>query len=145
MKKRILVVLIMLLVLMMLCACEGKTETSSVSSEITATTSATETVATEVGKGNTTFTFSYKTVDGTEKQYTVHTDKSMVGEALLEVNLIAGEDSEYGLYVKTVDGNTLDYDKDGKYWAFYVNGSYGTSGVDTTPINPGDTYEFRAE
>ena len=35
--------------------------------------------------------------------------------------------------------------KDGKYWAFYVNGEYAVSGVDTTEITEGGLYEFRAE
>ena len=33
-------------------------------------------------------------------------DADTVGKALLDANLIAGEDSEYGLYVKTVNGIT---------------------------------------
>lgn len=83
--------------------------------------------------------------DGTETQFEIHTDKSTVGEALLELELIAGDDSEYGLYVKTVGGVTLDYDKDGKYWAFYIDGEYATSGVDSTQITDGANYAFKAE
>jgi hypothetical protein len=75
----------------------------------------------------------------------VKTDKTTVGAALLEVELIAGEDSQYGLYVKTVNGITLDYDKDGKYWAFYIDGEMAMSGVDSTDIAEGATYEFKAE
>jgi hypothetical protein len=63
----------------------------------------------------------------------------------MKVGLISGEDSDYGLYVKTVNGVTLDFDTDGKYWAFYVNGEYAVSGVDTTEITEGGLYEFRAE
>ena len=59
--------------------------------------------------------------------------------------LIAGEDSEYGLYVKTVNGVTVDYDTDGKYWAFYVDGEYAATGVDSTDITAGATYTFKAE
>ena len=65
--------------------------------------------------------------------------------ALVENGLIAGDDSEYGLYVKTVNGITLDYDKDGKYWAFYENGNYATSGVDQTEIVNGTVYSFKPE
>ena len=45
------------------------------------------------------------------------------------MGLIAGEDSDYGLYVKTVNGVTVDYDTDGKYWAFYVDGEYAATDV----------------
>ena len=83
--------------------------------------------------------------EGNETQFEIHTDKEIVGEALLELELIAGEESEYGLYVKTVNGITADYDKDGVYWAFYVNGEYAQSGVTSTPITEGDSYSFKVE
>ena len=60
--------------------------------------------------------------DGNETNFVVSTDKETVGDALLELNLIEGEEGDYGLYVKTVNGITADYDTDGTYWAFYVNG-----------------------
>ena len=91
-----------------------------------------------------TFTFVAKFVDGTSKTYTVETTKKTVGEALIDEGLIAGEDGPYGLYVKTVDGVTLDYDTDGMYWAFYANGQYATAGVDKTDIVDGATYSFEA-
>lgn len=99
----------------------------------------------EIGKGATKFFFDVVNADGTEKKFEVSTDLKTVGEALLEVNLIAGDDSEYGLYVKTVDGVTVDYDKDGAYWAFYVNGEYASTGVDSTEITDGATYSFKVE
>jgi hypothetical protein len=101
--------------------------------------------ATVCGEGNTAFNFSVVDKDGIQTDFFVKTDKTIVGEALLENGLIEGEDSEYGLYVKTVNGITLDYNTDGKYWAFYVNGAYATSGVDTTDIVEGATYTFKAE
>ena len=76
---------------------------------------------------------------------TVKTDKDTVGAALVELNLVSGSDSEYGLMVDTVNGITLDYNKDGKYWAFYINGEYATTGVDSTPVEADATYAFVAE
>ena len=64
---------------------------------------------------------------------------------MLEYEVIAGEDGQYGLYVKTVNGETVDYDKDGKYWAFYINGEYGMTGVDVTEIVEGDSYALKVE
>ena len=77
--------------------------------------------------------------------FTIHTDKETLGDALLEHGLIAGEQGAYGLYVKTVNDITYDYDKDGKYWAFYENGVYATAGVDQTAITAGASYGFKAE
>lgn len=100
---------------------------------------------TESSKMQTKFTFVVVDVEGNEKVFEISTDKTIVGDALLEEGLIAGEDGAYGLYVKTVNGITLDYDTDGKYWAFYVNGAYATAGVDATEIEAGATYSFKAE
>lgn len=108
--------------------------------------STTENVApTTVGEGETSFKFTVVSLDGKESVFTVKTDKKTVGEALMDAKLIAGEIGEFGLYVKTVNGTTLDYDTDGKYWAFYVDGEYASSGVDSTNIEPNKTYTFKAE
>ena len=74
--------------------------------------------------------------------FTVNTDKDTVGAALLEHELIAGEESEYGLYVKTVNGMLADYDIDQSYWGFYIDGEYAMSGVDTTEIVEGRVYKL---
>ena len=104
-----------------------------------------DTAETDFGTGASTFTFEVTNTEGTTKSFTVHTDETVVGKALLDAGLIAGEDSDYGLYVKTVMGITLDYDTDGKYWAFYVDGAYAATGVDQTELTAGSTYAFRAE
>lgn len=98
-----------------------------------------------IGEGSTVFDFTVVNMAGEEATFEVHTDKETVGDALMENGVIAGEDGEYGLYVKTVNGETVDYDKDGKYWAFYVNDEYGMTGVDATEITEGDSYAFKVE
>ena len=119
---------------------------SEESSEVSEEVSAAETAeATDIGEGNTEFAFEVVLEDGTTTLYNVHTDEKTVGAALQGVNLIAGDDSEYGLYVKTVDGVTADYDKDGTYWAFYIDGEYASTGVDSTDVVPGSTYSFKVE
>lgn len=132
-------------------ACNGNNSSEpTTSAQETTSTPATEGTtaapdATVLGKGETKFTFTVTDLDGKQTVFEINTDKKTVGEALLELELIAGDDSEYGLYVKTVNGTTLDYDKDGAYWAFYTNGEYAIKGVDSTNIVPGETYELRAE
>ena len=97
------------------------------------------------GSGNTSFTVSETDLDKNTVTITVKTDKDTVGAALLELNLVSGSDSEYGLMVDTVNGITLDYNKDGKYWAFYINNEYAMTGVDSTPVEEGAAYAFVAE
>ena len=58
----------------------------------------------EFGKGETTVTVEVKAGED-QVTFTLHTDKSTVGEALLEHELIAGEQGAYGLYVKVVNGD----------------------------------------
>lgn len=99
----------------------------------------------ELGEGSKEFALTVADKDGNEAQFQIHTDKETVGEALQELNLIDGEEGEYGLYVKTVNGITADYDADGVYWAFYINGEYAASGVDATKITEGDSYALKVE
>ncbi len=123
--------------------CNGKTDTDS--SSVSTGTGSSAVESTVIGKGEKSFDFTVTDVDGKKAAFKVNTDKSTVGDALLELELIAGDKGDYGLYVKTVNGITLDYDKDGKYWAFYENGSYAQKGVDLTEITEGASYEFKAE
>lgn len=100
---------------------------------------------TVLGEGSIIFPFTVVDQDGNETPFEIHTDKETVGDALTELELISGDEGDYGLYVKTVNGITVDYDTDGKYWAFYINGEYASTGVDSTPIVEGESYSFKVE
>lgn len=131
----LLLCIVLIAAMALLAGCNDNTTTSDpVSSGIT-----------ETQKAEKSFTFVVVDTTGKETSFEISSNKATVGEALLDEGLIAGEDGQYGLYVKTVNGITLDYDTDGKYWAFYVNGEYATAGVDTTEIVDGETYSFKAE
>lgn len=92
-----------------------------------------------------TFTFQVIALDGETSTFTITTERALVGEALFDEGLIEGEEGAYGLYVKRVNGILADYDVDGTYWAFYINGAYGMTGVDTTPVEDGAIYAFKVE
>jgi hypothetical protein len=74
--------------------------------------------------------------------FTIKTDKTTLGEALMEHGLIAGDVGQFGLYVKVVNGITADYDIDQSYWAFTKNGEMMLTGVDMTNIADGEHYEL---
>ena len=101
--------------------------------------------AKDVGQGDTAFTLEVIDSEGARSLFNVKTNEKTVGAALLALDLIAGEDSQYGLYVKTVNGITADYDTDGSYWAFYIDGEYAQTGVDSTDIKAGATYTLKID
>lgn len=98
-----------------------------------------------LGKGAVSFTFTVVNGEGKEITVTINTDKETVGEALTDLGLVSGEDSEYGLMVDTVNGETWSYAETGKYWAFYIDGEYAMTGVDSTPVTAGSNYTFKVE
>jgi len=74
--------------------------------------------------------------------FTIHSDKATLGDALVEHNLIEGEQGAYGLYVKKVNGITADYDINRCYWGVKKNGEGLMSGVDGIELEAGEHYEF---
>lgn len=87
-------------------------------------------------------TVEVKGPDEKTETFTISTDADNLGDALVNEGLVQGEESEYGLYIKTVNGITADYDTDGSYWALYKGGEYLTTGADSTPISNGDSFEI---
>ncbi len=95
--------------------------------------------------GSKSFVFTVTDKDGKDTTFDITTEKQTVGEALTDEGLIEGTDGEYGLYVTKVNGIEAIYEEDGTYWAFYVDGEYATSGVDTTDVVDGGNYGFKVE
>ena len=79
-------------------------------------------------------------LDGKETTFEYSSNAASVGEALVAEGLIEGHETEYGLYIDTVNGITADWDNDQTYWAFYINGEYATTGIDGTEIVADTTY-----
>lgn len=79
-------------------------------------------------------------LDGKETTFEYSSNAASVGEALVAEGLIEGHETEYGLYIDTVNGITADWDNDQTYWAFYINGEYATTGIDATEIVADTTY-----
>lgn len=134
-----LLLCMMLIVAMAVCTTGCKEKGSET------TTSETTPEVTVLGEGQKEFDFTVVDKEGKETEFEIHTDKETVGDALLEQKLIEGEEGDYGLYVTTVNGITADFEVDQTYWAFYINGEYAQSGVDTTKIIVGDSYSFKVE
>ena len=71
----------------------------------------------------------------------ISTTEETLGAALLEKGLISGTEGEFGLFVDTVNGHFADASKN-EYWVFTKGGEWVTTGVDTTPIEDGDSFEW---
>ena len=100
---------------------------------------------TEIGEGSKSFELTIEDKEGVTHAYLIRTDAEMVGQALIELELIDGEEGQYGMYIKSVLGQVLDYETDQMYWAFYVGGEYALTGVDQTPIQADTAYMLKAE
>ena len=97
--------------------------------------------------GSKTITVSvFDTVGSTEASNTatITTDEEYLRGVLEQEDSgisISGSESEYGLLVTTVDGVTADDSKQ-QWWCFTKGGEMLNTGVDSTPIADGDTFEI---
>lgn len=98
-----------------------------------------------LGTGKTTFLFSVVYEDGSQDSYEIHTDKTVLSDALDENKLITSDEGPYGYYVKAVNGVEAIYEQTGTYWALYVNGEYAVKGVSETELVDGASYTFKVE
>ena len=95
---------------------------------------------TETQAGSKTITVDIVMSDGTTTK-TITTDAEYLRGALEQEKLVAGDESQYGLFVKTVNGYTVDDSKQ-EWWCFTKGGEALFTGVDDTPIADGDKFEI---
>lgn len=91
--------------------------------------------------GSKTLTVDVTHKDGQTNTFTIRTDAEYLGDAMKEEGLLKGTDGPYGLYVLTVDGETVD-ESDQEWWGYTKSGEMVNYGVDTCPIADGEHYEF---
>ena len=96
---------------------------------------------TELGTGAKTIVLEVVTPEKSIS-FTINSDKETLGDALSEHNLIEGEQSVYGLYIKKVNGIVADYDINQCYWGLNKNGEGMQTGVDGEKISGGEHYEL---
>ena len=93
-----------------------------------------------VQSGEKTIVVQVTHSDGTEKEFTYETDLEYLGDLLEQEGLISGTESEYGLFVNTVDGETAVYEKDGGWWRLTCNGEDAVTGADSIVLEDGGSY-----
>ena len=93
----------------------------------------------EVGAKAITIVVVHK--DKTEKTFNYKTDAVTLGELVKEKKLASGTDSEWGIMIDTVDGETADSANE-EWWCITKGGEMLMTGADSTNIADGEQYEF---
>lgn len=150
--KRGLALLLALALTLTLAACGGdggsSQESASESSQSeSAQSGESSQAASESGEDSSeeaqekTIAFQVVHKDGSTQDFEISTTAGTLREALEAEGLIAGEESSYGLYVETVDGETAD-EGNQEWWCLTKGGEMWNYGVDDTQIQDGDAFEF---
>ena len=91
------------------------------------------------GDGETTITVDVIAGENSVT-FTISTDKETLADALLEHKLIEGDNSEFGIYIKKVNGITADYDVDQSWWGVMEDGKDSPVGASSVEIADGKHY-----
>lgn len=94
----------------------------------------------ETNAGSKTLTIEVIAPDYS-KTHEIKTDAEFLGEALKEEGIIEGEESQYGLFITSVDSIKADDSKQ-QWWCITKGGADVMTGADSTPIADGDTFEL---
>ena len=89
-----------------------------------------------------TITVAVTTKAGETTETEIKTTATNLGDALVQSGLVEDNQSDYGLYILTVNGETADYNVDQSYWAVSKNGEALMTGASSTPIADGEHYEL---
>ena len=91
--------------------------------------------------GEKTVTVDVTHKDGQTNTFVLQTDAEYLGAAMQAEGLLFGNDSPYGIYILTIDGETVNEDNQ-EWWGYTKSGEYVEYGVDSCVIADGDHYEF---
>ena len=131
----VLLVSVMMFSVLSLTGCDNANNSSTMD----ITSGAVET--TKLGEGEKTFTLEVVHKDGTVKAYEIKTDEEFLRGALEEHELITGSESEYGMFVTAVNGEEANSSENG-WWCLTKGEALWEKGIDTSPIEDGDRFEF---
>lgn len=80
--------------------------------------------------------------DGAEKTLEYDTDAEYLADLLLEKELAAGYESEYGLTIESVDGEAAVWETDSAYWALYIGEEAAITGASGIVLTDGGIYKL---
>ena len=83
---------------------------------------------------------------GESTVYDIKTDAEYLEQAMEEAKAkgltFEGTETEYGLTISAINGETADFNVDSAYWSFYVNDDYCNYGVSEQPVEDGDAFRI---
>ena len=79
--------------------------------------------------------------DKSEKVFEVSTDEEYLGPVLVAKEIVVDNQSAYGLYILTADGETVN-EANQEWWCITKSGEFLVTGADETPVADGDTFEL---
>lgn len=79
--------------------------------------------------------------DGSTRDFPLNTQEDYLGPALVEGGVVEDNQSAYGLYILTADGETAD-EAAQEWWKVTKSGEMVNTGADTIPIAGGERYEL---
>ena len=91
------------------------------------------------GQKDITVTVVY--ADKSDDKFEISTQQEYLRGALEEKNLVKGTESETGLFITEVNGVKAN-DENMEWWCIEKMGEQLNTGVDSTPINDGDSFEI---
>lgn len=95
----------------------------------------------DTSAGEKSLTIEVTHSDGTTNIFPIETDAEYLADALVENDIVVDNQSTYGLYILTADGETADEGKQ-EWWCVTRGGESLMTGASETPIADGETYEL---
>lgn len=147
MKKQGFTGVLLLIVLLVYTACSGNEKNSEVSShnELSVVTSSMQSSLRHEASTQESEQKNIKlSVINGEKEtetFEIATDAENLRTALEQAGLIEGDESEFGLFVTSVNGIAADSEKQ-EWWCLTKGGEMWSYGVDFTELSDGDVFEF---
>lgn len=143
MKKNLRILSLLLVILFALCAFVACTPAAPADTASGSDTASSQTDASDnAAENKITITVDVVGSDGKTTTFTITTAAETLRGALEQENLVQGEEGAYGLYIKTVNGETADYNVNGAYWALYEGDQMAMTGVDGIQITEGGHYKL---
>lgn len=92
-------------------------------------------------EGEKTITVEVVHGDGSSREFSLKTEEERLGPVLVAEGVVEDNQSAYGLYILTADGETVD-EGNQEWWKITKGGEALSTGADGEPVADGDHFEL---